>query len=64
MRAKCAWCRKDLGGRRGPKGELTHGICGPCMAAMLGAYRAKRSAIASEKRSEDEDRHFDNLHGV
>ena len=36
MKAVCAWCGKDLGGRGGPTpGKVTHGICPRCQAKLL-----------------------------
>jgi len=43
MRAVCAWCQTDLGGRPGPEGAVTHGICPACLARVR-AERYERDA--------------------
>lgn len=35
MRRVCAWCNTDFGTKPGLDGEITHGICPPCLDRVL-----------------------------
>ena len=43
MNIKCAWCKKDLGERKGLPGtdnDTSHGMCKECRSEQIGKARA------------------------
>lgn len=36
MVSVCAWCRREMGFKEGPQGDITHGICPECYRRFFG----------------------------
>ena len=34
MKRVCSWCKKDMGEKPGPDGQVTHGVCDECAKEM------------------------------
>jgi hypothetical protein len=54
MKIVCAWCEKTIGYKPGE--GITHGICQPCMEALLGTAEAVSDIEETDEIGEIEER--------